>query len=79
MSARPILGHFCLFLMFFFVKTARYHKIFAENCDFFVILNTSIHFWCKIPTGGGGGNFQFSAKFWAIVMSTLKYGIISRD
>ena len=32
------------------MKTARYHKISSENCDFFVIVNTFLHFWCKKAT-----------------------------
>ena len=62
-SAWPILGHFLSIFDGFFVKTTINRKFFAQNCDFFVILNISLPFWCKVLSGGGGGNFQFLANF----------------
>ena len=44
MSAQTILGHFLVHFKWFFVKTARNRKIFAENCDYFVILNSFVAF-----------------------------------
>ena len=53
---RSLVAHF----LWFFVKTTRNRKVFTQNCDFFVILNTSLAFWLKILSGG---NFQFSGNF----------------
>ena len=57
---RSLFVHF----LWFFVKTTINRKFPTQNCDFFVILNTSLPFWCKILSGGGeGDNFQFSINF----------------
>ena len=41
---------FVHFLLFFFQITIN-RTFFAQNCDFFVILSTSLPFWCKILSG----------------------------
>ena len=55
-------SHFARF-WWFFVKTARNRKVFAQNCDFLLfwilLYLSSSKFW----GGGGRGNFQFSADF----------------
>ena len=58
-----------LFACFYgiFVKTTRNRIFFAQNCDFFVILNTSLPFWCKILSEG---QLSIFAQFWKIFMST---------
>ena len=72
---RSLFAHF----LWFFVKTTRHHKIFAENCDIFVILNTASHFWCKIPTEGqGGATFNFRpilADFHEYILNMASYHV----
>ena len=38
--------------LWFLIKTTRNRKIFAQNCDFFIILDTSLPYWFKMLSGG---------------------------
>ena len=58
MSARPILGYFLPIFYGFASKLPDITNFSLQILIFFVILNTSLHFWCKVPTGGTTFNFR---------------------
>ena len=77
MSARPILGHFLPIFYGFSSKLPDIPKLSLKIVIFFLILNTSLHFWCKIPNGGQLSIFeQILADFHEYTLNMASYHVI---